>query len=98
MKNWTLSDLAEFGYIVDGSRINLHGTTYVVHEVNHWNDSCKLEDIGLQPEVVKSTSAGPIQADKHYRVDGFIVTGAEIIEEFDNIEDFENEFSYVEVA
>ena len=46
MKNWTLSDLAEFGNLSDGSTIQLHGTTYKLHDVNYWNDTCKLEDIG----------------------------------------------------
>ena len=98
MKNWTLSDLREFGHIVDGSKINLHGTTYIVHEVNNWNDSCKLEDIGLQPEPAKRTSLGPIEADKYYEVDGFTVTGAEIIEEFEDLKDFLKNFDYSEVA
>jgi hypothetical protein len=55
MKRWTLSDLVEFGYITEGKKINLHGTTYVCHSVNRWNDSVMLEDIGLQvePEEVK---------------------------------------------
>lgn len=50
MKRWTLSDLAEFGNIYDGKTINLHGTTYKCHDVNTWNGSVMLEDIGLQPK------------------------------------------------
>ena len=51
MKKWTLSDLAEFGHLSDGSEIKLHGTTYVLHNVNRWNDSCLLEDIGLKSKT-----------------------------------------------
>ena len=53
MKKWILSDLREYGRLDEGSKINLHGTTYVCHNVNIWNDSVLLEDIGLQPEPIQ---------------------------------------------
>ena len=50
MKNWTLSDLAEFGRLDNGDKIQLHGTTYILHNVNIINDTCKLEDINNRQE------------------------------------------------
>ena len=103
MKKWTLSDLAEFGRLDDGSKINLHGTTYVCHSVNLWNNSVLLEDIGLQPEPIKSEPY--LDITKSYDLveqDGseyLNVSGSDIVDEFPTWEEF-NKFikSYKEIA
>ena len=92
MKKWILSDLAEFGRLDDGSKINLHGTTYVCHSVNRWNDSVLLEDIGLQPEPIKSEPY--LDITKSYDLveqDGseyLNVSGSDIVDEFPTWEEF----------
>ena len=94
MKNWTLSDLSEFGRLDDGDKIWLHGTTYVVHNINIFADTCLLEDIGLQ---VKPTKPEPkihlgLELNKTYIVqfigDSFTLeaTGRELLEEFKSAE------------
>lgn len=102
MKKWTLSDLAEFGRLYDGSKINLHGTTYVCHSVNLWNDSVMLEDVGLQPEPIKPKAY--LDTTKYYDLieqDGSKyadVLGSDIVAEFPTWEEF-NKFikSYKEI-
>lgn len=92
MKKWTLSDLAEFGRLDDGSKINLHGTTYVCHSVNRWNDSVLLEDIGLQPKPIQPKPY--LDITKYYDLveqDGSEyadVLGKDIVTEFPTREEF----------
>ena len=92
MKKWTLSDLAEFGRLDDGDKINLHGTTYVCHSVNRWNDSVLLEDIGLQPEPIQPKPY--LDITKYYDLveqDGSEyprVLGKDIVTEFPTWEEF----------
>lgn len=87
---WTLSDLKGFEYISEGSKINLHNTTYICQNVNRWNDTVTLKDIGLQPEQEDNF----VSLNKNYTVifnDGTVCTnvkGKHILQEYTSEEDF----------
>ena len=95
MKKWNLSDLmSEFGRLDEGDKIWLHGTTYVVHNVNIFADICWLEDIGLQAKPIKEEPKihSGLELDKTYTVqfidDSFtlVATGRELLEDFKSSE------------